>query len=94
LTSSRASQARPVEKVVLKVSFRAGKDVAARIRREVPGLVVKGGYCELVIRGERPAEVADRAREVLEKLRGAIGGPSPGKDFKLLEPGSEKIESA
>jgi len=35
----------------------------------IPGSALKSGAYVVKVRGEQPAEVADRAREVLEKVR-------------------------
>ncbi|MBI3840375.1 MAG: hypothetical protein HY297_00205 [Thaumarchaeota archaeon] len=49
------------------------------MKASIPWAVVRGGSCELKLKGEEPAEIAERAHEVLEKLRGILETP---KGFK------------
>jgi hypothetical protein len=72
----------PIESVDLKISIRADKATAERIKRLVPSAKVVGGNCELRVTGERPSEVAEKAEEIMEKLREAVSSP---KDFKTSE---------
>ena len=74
-TSPKRRQPSPIESVALKISFRADRATAARVKQAVPWAVVRNGACELKIEGEQPGEVADKAREVLEKLRTALEKP-------------------
>lgn len=76
----RASE--PVESVELTVSIKADRATAERIKELVPSAKVKSGSCELKVVGERPADVAQRAEEIMEKLRVVFGSP---KDFKNAE---------
>jgi hypothetical protein len=71
LTSPRRRPDRPIESVVLKITFRANREETARIREAVPSAVVHGGVCEVRISAEQPAEVAEKARVLLERLRAA-----------------------
>jgi hypothetical protein len=66
--------------VVLRVTLRADASEAARIRQAFPSAVVKGGTCEVLIEGEMPYEVADRARVLLETARGTS---KPAADKRL-----------
>ena len=78
----RRKASEPVEFVELTVSIRADRATAERIRELVPKARVKRGSCELKVVGERPADVAQRAEEMMEKLRDVVGSP---KDFKNAE---------
>ena len=69
MTSPRRRQDRPVESVALKLVFRADKDLRAKIKEAIPSATFRRGNCELRIEGERPEEVADRAKGVLETIR-------------------------
>jgi hypothetical protein len=79
LTSRRQSRARPIEFVQLRISFKADRPNSAKIKQAVPGVVLRPGGCEVKVEGENPGEVADRAREILEKLRSIADAP---KGFK------------
>jgi hypothetical protein len=71
--------AEPIESVELTVSIKADRATAERIRGLVPSAKVKSGSCEVRVVGERPADVAQRAEEIMEKLREVLSSP---KDFK------------
>jgi len=68
-TSPRQKQGRPIESVELKITFRGDRKTSAKIKGLVPGAVVRGGVCEVRVEGKQPAEVAERARTILEKIR-------------------------
>jgi len=72
---------------VLKVSIRAEKETAKRIKELFPSAKLKNGACELTLEGERPAEVALLAGEMLEKLRRVVFQP---KDFKKRDASSAR----
>ncbi len=72
LTSPRQRQGNPVESVELKITFRGDRETNGRIKELVPGAVVRGGVCEVSIEGEEPAEVAEKVRAVLEKIRAVV----------------------
>ncbi len=72
MTSPRRRHVRPVESVELKITFRGDRDTNDRIKELVPDAVLRGGYCEVRIEGEQPAEVAEKARAVLEKIRSVV----------------------
>jgi len=72
LTSPRRRQDRPVESVALKITFRASRETTARIREAVPSVQVKGGVCRVTLEAKEPAEMAEKAKEILEKLRAAV----------------------
>ena len=79
-TNSRKRKSdRPIESVELKITFRADKATALKIKEAIPSAVLKRGGCEIRIDGEQPGDVADKARVLLEKLRGIAETP---KDFK------------
>lgn len=75
MSSPRRRHASPIESVELKVTFRADRETARRIKESVPSAVLRNGVCEVVIEGKAPAEVADRAKEILEKVRAVVGSP-------------------
>lgn len=58
--------------MALKITFRADKETTAKIRESVPSARVRRGACEVKIEGEQPAEVAEKARAILEKIRAAV----------------------
>jgi hypothetical protein len=68
--------------VELKVSIRADRATAQRIKDLVPSAKVRRGSCELKVAGESPAEVAKKAEEMMERLREVLSSP---KDFKNAE---------
>ena len=69
--SRRRSQDRPIESLALKIAFRADAESAARIRELLPTAQVRGGICRVELEAEEPAEMAEKARQVLEMLRAA-----------------------
>lgn len=71
MTSHRRRPDRPILSVSLKITFRADEEELARIRAAVPSAVARRGACEVEIDAARPAEVAEKARALLEKLREA-----------------------
>lgn len=71
MTSPRQRPGRPIESVTLKITFKAKKEETARIREAIPSAVMRGGLCEVRIEAEQPAEVAEKARVLLERLRAA-----------------------
>ena len=72
MTSRRQRQDRPIESLALKITFRADRESAARIRELLPSVQVRGGVCRVELEAKEPAEMAEKAREVLEKLRVAM----------------------
>jgi hypothetical protein len=75
MSSPKRRRASPIESVELKVTFRVDRETARRIKEIVPSAVLRSGVCEVVIEAEAPAEVADRAKEILEKVRAVVGSP-------------------
>ena len=69
MTSPRRRPGRPVELVELKITFRGDRATNGKIKDLVPGAMVRGGVCVVRIDGEQPAEVAEKARVVLERIR-------------------------
>lgn len=69
MSSSSRRPDRPIESVALRISITANGETSRKIKKAVPEAVLKNGRCEVVIEGERPAEVEEKARAVLEKLR-------------------------
>jgi hypothetical protein len=72
LTSPRRRRDSPVESVELKITFRADRETRERIAKAVPDAKLRGGVCEVKIEAEQPAEVAEKARALLEKLRTVV----------------------
>lgn len=70
MTSRRQGQGRPIESLALKITFRADRESAARIKEQIPAAEIDGGICRVELEANDPAEMAEKAREVLEKLRG------------------------
>jgi len=78
----------PVESVELRVSIRADRATAERIRKLFPSARVRNGSCEMRVVGERTADVAAKAEEMMQRLREIV---APPKDFKIAErPSSQK----
>jgi hypothetical protein len=71
MTSPRRRPDRPIESVALKITFRADRTITSKIKELVPSAAVRGGVCEVKIEAEHPAEVAEKARAILEKIRAA-----------------------
>lgn len=69
MTSPRRRPGKPIESVELKITFRGDKATNGRIKDLIPMAVVRGGVCEVRIDGDEPAEVAEKARAVLERIR-------------------------
>jgi len=72
----------PIESVHLTISIRADRETAGKIKELIPSARLREGSCELKLEGEQPAEVAQEAEEMMEKLREVVGTP---KDFKNAE---------
>ena len=71
MNSPRRRSDRPIRSVSLKITFSGGREELAKIREAFPSAVTRGGRCELWIDAEEPAQVAEKARALLEKLRAA-----------------------
>ena len=71
MTTPRRRTGGPVESVTLKIKFEGGRRELSKIREAVPSAVLRKGACEVTIQAEKPADVAERAREILGWLRGA-----------------------
>ena len=72
MSSRRRRQDRPVESLALKITFRADRESAARIRALIPSAQFRGGLCRVALEAKEPGEMAEKARDVLEKLRGVV----------------------
>jgi hypothetical protein len=75
MTSHRPNPDRPIQFVKLEIAFRADKKTMAAIRRSFPSAKERNGLCKVIIESERPAEVADKTRELLEKIRSVAQNP-------------------
>lgn len=71
LTSPRRRQDRPIESVELKVTFRADRETSRIVREAFPEARFVRGVCEVKMKGEEPKEIAEKAKELLERLRSA-----------------------
>ena len=71
----RPRRGRPIESVELSVVFRTDRITAERIKDLVPSVNLRSSGCEVVIKGENPGEVAERAKEILDKVRTVIDSP-------------------
>ncbi len=69
MISHRPKPDRPIRFVELKITFRADKKTTASITQSFSSAKVRNGLCEVTIESERPAEVADKARGLLETIR-------------------------
>jgi len=72
MTSPRRRQDRPVESLALKITFRAGSETTARIKEAIPSARVSDGVCHISLEAKEPAEMAEKARVLLEKLRTVV----------------------
>jgi len=72
LNSRRQRQDRPIESLTLKITFKADGESAARIRVLIPNARISRGVCKVELKAEEPSVMADKAREILEKLRGIV----------------------
>jgi len=72
MNSRRQRQDRPIESLALKIAFRADRESAARVRELLPSAQVRGGVCRVELVAKEPAEMAEKARQVLEKLRAVM----------------------
>jgi hypothetical protein len=72
MSSRRRRRDRPIESLALKITFRADGDSAAKIRELLPSAKVRGGVCRVELEAKEPAEMAEKARDVLEKLRAVM----------------------
>jgi hypothetical protein len=72
MNSRRQRQDRPIESLALKIAFRADGETAARIRELLPTAQIRGGVCRVELEAKEPAEMAEKARQILEKVRAAM----------------------
>jgi len=72
MSSRRRRQDRPIESLALKIAFRADRESAVRIRELLPMVQVRGGVCRVELEAKEPSEMAEKAKDVLEKLRAAM----------------------
>jgi len=70
LTSPRRRLDSPVESVELTITFRADRAMSRKIKDAVPSARIRGGGCEVRISAQDPGEVAEWAKDILEKVRG------------------------
>lgn len=98
MTSSRRRTDSPIRSVELRITFDADRTTASRVRKALPSVVFRHGVCEVEIFGEHPAQVEEKARLVLEKLRPVVEDKKTArapKDFKKRTKGRRlKIEPA
>ena len=72
MNSRRQRQDRPIESLALKITFRTDRESAARIKERIPTAQIRGGTCRVELEANEPSEMAEKAREILEKLRGVV----------------------
>jgi len=72
MNSPRRKHDRPIESVELKITFSGDRETNDRIKELIPTAVVRGRVCEVRIQGERPGDVAEKARAILEKIRTVV----------------------
>jgi len=61
------------------VKLSADSATCTRLKESYPSARLKGGTFELTLEGDEPAEVAEKARELLNRFKVAA---VPPKDFK------------
>jgi hypothetical protein len=69
MTSRKRRPDRPIQFVALKIAFRADREMREAVREVFPSARVRNGQCEVKIEAEQPDKVAEKARELLEKIR-------------------------
>ena len=69
MSSRRQRQDRPIESLALKIAFRPDRESLAKVRELFPSARFSGGVCRVELEAKEPAEMAEKARQVLEKLR-------------------------
>jgi hypothetical protein len=74
-TTSPRRRSKPIERVELQITFRATEAEASRIKAEYPSAKRSGGSVRVKIVGENPLEVAERARDLAEKVKKVTSGP-------------------
>ena len=72
MTSHRRRPGSPIESVSLTVSFSSTKDHASKLKSVVPTLTFHEGVCKVTIESTSPKEAAEKARDLLEKVRKII----------------------
>ncbi len=75
MTSRRPKPDRPIQFVELKIAFGADEKTLVAIRQSFPSAKERNGLCEVKIESDRPAGVADKAKELLEKIRSVAQNP-------------------
>ena len=75
MTSRRPKPDKPIQFVELEIAFRADKKTMAAIKRSFPSAKERNGLYKVMIESERPAEVLDKTRELLEKIRWVAQNP-------------------
>ena len=76
MTSPRRRLDRPIEAVELRITFRADRATSKKIKEAIPSARMKDGGCEVRIEAREPGEVAERAKEMLERIRKIEAGSS------------------
>jgi hypothetical protein len=69
MNSPRRRPDRAIESVELRISFSADKETSKRVREAIPSAVLKKGVCLVRIDAKGPEEVADQAKEILDRIR-------------------------
>ena len=68
-TTSPPRRSKPIERVELRVTFRAGEAEASSIKAEYPSARKTGGTVSVKIVGDDPLEVAEKARDLAERVK-------------------------
>ena len=83
MSSPRRKQGKPIQSVVLRVGFSADRRTLSRIKKAVPGARWQRGELEVSLDTAGPAEMADKTKELSDRVRGALeGGEGPGRKAK------------
>jgi hypothetical protein len=69
MTSRKRSPDRPIKFATLKIAFKADKKMTTVIKEAFPSARIRNDKCEVTIEAEHPAEVAEKARALIEKIR-------------------------
>ncbi len=69
MTSRKRRQGSPVESVTLKITFEGNRKDLSKIKKAVPSAAMRKGGCDVTLQAQGPAGPAEKAREILERLK-------------------------